>query len=303
MLTNSKSLAIFTLFAVFWLENKAHHCGFPHEKTHKKTEKAKTSTTTPAPKSTSTPAKLIKVNYKCNTGTVPSCQCINSDGSYYYPVPKSGNCKDVFKRLSTTPSNIHFREENCSKVQRTVCRIDYRCDDFTFGEIRTPPPTPDEFVIGQNTSKPFCKCYYDANHYPIPKNGNCTDLETTMSTTQTMSDNQRSKLFCYKTQAFCRNTCRCNNYYVDPTECDPQTCNNVSEPFCKCGIDDVHYPVPESGDCLDVIKQFSTTEGYQYRFGYTCDKARSVCSCKYGNNCRCEEECESTCSHYPHVKF
>ena len=31
MLTNSKSLVIFTLFVVLWLENKAHRCGSRHE--------------------------------------------------------------------------------------------------------------------------------------------------------------------------------------------------------------------------------------------------------------------------------
>ena len=147
MPTNAKSLVIFILFAVLWLENKARHCGSRHEKTHKKIEKGKTSTKTPA-MTTATP---IKVNPKCNTETVPSCQCGKNDvDSYYYPVPKSGKCKDVFKRLSTTPADYHFREEKCHKVHRAVCRIDSTCEDSYFipdDQIGTPPPTPKEFVF------------------------------------------------------------------------------------------------------------------------------------------------------------
>ena len=52
MPTYSKSLAIFILFALLWLENKAHRCGCPREKTHKECKEKSTSTST----STSTPA-------------------------------------------------------------------------------------------------------------------------------------------------------------------------------------------------------------------------------------------------------
>ena len=298
MPTYSKSLVILILFAVFWLENKAHHCGSPHEKTHKKLEKGKTSTTATTPAPAPTPAKPIKVNFKCNTGTVPSCKCGIStaaiDDSYYYQVPKSGNCKDVFKRLSTTPSDYHFREENCSKVQRAVCSVNSYCEDSTFipdERIGTPPPTPDEFVIRQNTSKPFCKCGYDYiknnGHYRIPKSGNCIDLET-------LPENQSAGLSCYKAITLCRDNCYCNNHYVDPTKCDPQTCNNASEAFCKCGIADVHYPVPGSGNYTDLIKHSTTKPSYYYRFGYHCYKARTVCQCRTfpSTHCECKEECE-----------
>ena len=282
MTTSSKSLVIFTLFALLWLENKAHDCGSPHEKAHKKFEKRKTSRTTPAP----TPAKPIKVNFKCNTGTVPSCKCgINTtaiDDSYYYQVPKSGKCTDVFKRLSTTPSDYHFREENCHKVQRTVCRVDSYCEDYYIvdGEqLGTPTPTPDEFLIAQNTSKPFCKCGYDGGHYPMPKNGNCTGL------------GRRLGLNCSKAITLCQDTCYCNSLHVDPTKCDPQTCNNAGKPFCKCGIDN-HYPMPKSGNCMDVSKHFLTTPTWYDPFGLPCRKARNVCKCSNWpvTYCECKDE-------------
>ena len=215
MTTFSKSLAIFTLFAVLWLENKAHHCGSRHEKTHKKIEKGKTSTKTSTAAPTST--KQIKVNNKCNIGTVPSCQCGIDYDSKYYPVPKSGNCNDVFKRLSTTPADYHFREENCSKVQRTVCKVDSSCDsiydyriidDQQFG---TPPPTPDNFLISQNTSKPFCMCGYDGGNHPIPKSGNCADLDLLDVIKKFLTTpiyNERFGFVCLKA----RTVCKCTNY-------------------------------------------------------------------------------------------
>ena len=149
MPTYSKSLVIFTLFVVLWLENKAHYSGFPHhKKTQKKFGEGKTSISTSKP--TPTTATIIKINhkYKCNTSTVPSCQC-----GYYYPVPKSGNCKDVFKRLSTIPTDYHFREENCSLVQRPVCSVISSCEDHrtSYQQLEPLPPTPYEFLIGQNT--------------------------------------------------------------------------------------------------------------------------------------------------------
>ena len=285
MPTYSKSLVIFTLFAVLWLENKAHRCGFPHEKTHEKFAKG-----------------IINADFKCNTGTVPSCRCGIGLDSYYYPMPKSGNCKDVFKRLSTTPSDYHFREEKCYKVHRAVCRVDSTCENDAFipdDQIGTPPQTPDEFLIGQNSSEPFCMCDYDNSLYDMPKSGNCTDLETT-------SDNKCSGSY-YKAENSCRDTCYCNESYVKPTECVPQTCNYATEAFCKCGIDDVHYPVPESGNCMDVIKQLSTTPSpsYQYRFGYHCYKVRTVCKCiddiaidaLQSTDCECNDECESGCDY------
>ena len=240
MPTCSKSLVIFTLFAVLWLENKAHHCGSPRKKTNKKFDEGKTSSTTPetTSTSTSTTAPLINVDPRCNTGTVPSCKCgidvnnsvvdVDNYDSYYYPVPKSGN---VFK--STTP-DYHFREDNCHKKQRTVCKVSSDCGDFTFGEQPpvTMPPTSKRFVLGQYISgEPFCKCGYDADHHPIPKSGNCTDLEKTY--------NLSAGLSCDKARTLCTDTCYCNVFYVVPTECDPQTCNNASKPFCTCGIDDV----------------------------------------------------------------
>ena len=291
MTTYSKLLVIFTLFAVFWLENKAHHC--PYEKTHNKFEKGKTSTTTPAP----TPAKPNKVNFKCNTGTVPSCKCGIStaefDDSLYYSVPKSGNCKDVFnKHLSKTSSDYHFREENCHKVQRTVCRVDsyfednYIVDGWERWErLGTTPPTPDEFLIGQNTSKPFCECGTD--HHPMPKSGNCTDLDTAYD---------GMGLSCSKAITLCRDTCYCNNQYVDPTKCDPQTCNNATKHFCMCGIDGSgnYYPMPKSGDCADVYKYFNTTLTYYYAFGFI---ARKVCKCTTLSvtHCECKDEWVSGC--------
>ena len=217
MPTYSKSLVIFTLFTVLWLENKAHRCSFPHEKTQKKFGKEKTSSKKSTAALKSTPAKGIKVNSKCNTGTVPSCKCGIStafDGTYYYPVPKSGNCNDVFKRLSTTKhlSDYHFREEKCHKVQRAVCRIDATCEDENFipDNHIASYPTPDEFVLGQNVSKPFCKCGDDGGHYPMPKSGNCTDLET--KTTTGASDNWRYDFGCYKAQTLCWDTCYCNEF-------------------------------------------------------------------------------------------
>ena len=272
MQTNSKLLVIFTLFAVLWLENKAHHCRFPHDKTHKKFREG-----------------IIKADFKCNTGIVPSCQC--GDGlDNLYPVPKSGNCKDVFnKHLSKTPTDYHFREENCQKVQRTVCRVDSTCEDGYFipdDQIGTPPQTPDEFLIGQNTSDPFCMCGGgDNEHYPMPKSGHCSDLD------------QRST--CYKANTLCRDTCFCNNQYVDPIECDPQKCNNATKPFCMCGINGEgnYFPMPKSRNCMDVIKHFKTTPSYYYRFGFPCYTARNVCKCTTfpATHCECKDECVSGC--------
>ena len=129
-----------------------------------------------------------------------------------------------------------------------------------------PIPTSDEFIISQNASKPFCQCGFDDDQHPMPKSGNCTDL------------NRRSGLSCYKAQTLCRDTCTCNDNYVDPTECDPQTCNNATKPFCfcKCGIDNVDYLMPESGNCMDGIKHFSTTPIWYYLFGFPCYKARTM---------------------------
>ena len=300
MPTNAKSLVIFILFAVLCLENKAHRCGFSHKKTHKTTKlgKGKTSTTTPATTSKSTTTKPIKVKPKCNTSTVPSCYCGISklslpDDSLYYSVPKSGNCNDVFKRLSTT-SDYHFREENCFKVQRAVCRVDSYCGYMrsTYGE--GPTLTPGSFIIRSNTSEPFCRCCCRPNtafdHQPIPKSGNCTDLETKYN----------YSVGCSEDLTVCRDICYCNVDYVDLTKCDPQTCNSASEPFCKCGIDNVDYPVPESGNCMDVLKQFSTTPIYFYQPGQgpTCYKARTVCKCKWpSNQCECGDECVADCEY------
>ena len=247
MLTNSKSLVIFILFAVLWLENKAHRCRLPREKTHKKfgkeTTSSKTSTSTstlaptptPAPTSTSTSRAPITLNPKCNnTSTEPSCQCVKNFDSVYYPVPKSGKCKDVFKRLPTTPTDYHFREDNCHKVQTTVCTVDSYCweNDVTLN--------PDPDLIDQTTSGLFCSCVYlnrYFDHQPVPKSGKCSDLDTLSDDNgRTMSgDWGRS---CTNAQTVCANCY--NNFYVNPTECDPQTCNSASEPFCKCGFDDVH---------------------------------------------------------------
>ena len=290
MLTNSKSLVILTLFAVLWLENKAHRCGSRHEKTHKKfgkeTTKSKASTSTPA--STSTTATPIKVSRKCNTGTVPTCECDKNFDSLYYPVPKSGKCKDVFKRLPTTP-DYHFLEENCHKAQRTVCRVDSNCESFNLSdnqqpETPSPPPfrTPDVFIFRQNVSAPFCLC--DVSSFSMPKSGNCTEYG----------------LHCNKAHALCWDTCTCNEFYVDPTECDPQKCNNAHEPFCVCDIDGGHYPVPESGNCMDYLSNISTTPTYFYRFGSPCYKARNVCKCvvlvgEEKAQCTCNDECVSGC--------
>ena len=282
MSTYSKSLVILTLFAVFLSGNKAHHCGSPHEKVHKKFEKGKTSRTAP----TSTTTKLIKVNPKCNTGTVPSCKCGDRLDNLY-PVPKSGKCADVFnKHLSKTPTDYHFREENCHKAQRPVCVIDSTCYVLPYNQLPgTPPPTPDEFIFSQNASKPFCTCGFDndAKKNPMPKSGNCTE---------------RYGLSCYKAQAFCRDTCYCNRLYVDPTKCDPQKCNNASKPFCKCGIDgDAKHPMPKSGNCMDVHKHFKTTPIYYYRYGVPCYTARNVCKCTWWpeTHCECNDECVSGC--------
>ena len=282
MPTNSKALLIFTLFTVLWLENKAHRCGFTHEKTQKtmKLGEGKNSTTTattPATTSKSTAAAPIKINPKCNTGTVPSCQCGPDDlsGFQYYAVPKSGNCTDVFKRLPTTPSDYHFREENCHKAQRTECWTGSTCVSNFMDEWNPQPDplTPVEFILSQNASEPFCSCYSDNG--PVPKSGVCGYA-------------------CNKMQTVCYDICHCNADYVDPTKCDPQTCNNVTaEPFCMCGIDGDHYQMPESGDCMDVIKHFSTTPPYNDRFGFSCYKGRTVCKCTSmpGTQCECKDEC------------
>ena len=268
----SESLLIFTLFAVLWLENNAHCGGFTHEKTHKKFGDKKTSTATIK----STPISN-KFGSKCNTGTVPTCQCDSDNDSLYYPVPKSGNCTDVFKRLPTT-SDYHFREENCHKAQRTVCWTDSSCLDYVINQDNQPVQPPDEFILIRNASKPFCMCDFIEKR-PMPKSGNCAELNNQFS--------------CYKMQTLCRDICNCDNNYVDPTKCDPQTCNNATEPFCMCGIDGDHYPVPESGNCMDVI---STTPAYNDRFGFSCCKARTVCKCMIlPPRCNCDHECESGC--------
>ena len=117
MPTCSKSLVIFTLFAVLWLENKTHHCGFPHEKTHKKFEKGKTSTktSTAAP----TPAKQIKVNYKCNTRTKPSCKCGKDYDSYYYPCQKveiAMTCLSVCRQYQQTTTFAKKIAQKCREL-------------------------------------------------------------------------------------------------------------------------------------------------------------------------------------------
>ena len=170
----------------------------------------------------------------------------------------------------------------------SVCIVNSWCDAHYFNDYGTPPPTPDVFVLGQHTSgEPFCDCGTD--HHPIPKSGNCIDLETAYDGTG---------ISCYKMQTLCRDTCYCNDNYVDPTKCVPQTCNNVSEPFCKCGIDGDHYSVPESGNCMEVLRLFSTTPTYNDRFGFGCLKMRTVCKCVTwdGIYCECNDECISGCN-------
>ena len=108
---------------------------------------------------------------------------------------------------------------------------------------------------------------------------------------------------CNTEQTLCTDTCYCNDSYIDPTGCNPQTCNNVSaEPFCNCaGIENDygnHYSIPESGNCMDVLTQFSTPPTIvDYRSGPTCYKARRVCKCApttYDGqtaHCACNDEC------------
>ena len=58
--------------------------------------------------------------------------------------------------------------------------------------------------------------------------------------------------------------------------CDLHTCNNESEPFCRCRFYDSidNYPVPESGNCDDMIKaNYSSTPIPSYLW---CTKMRNV---------------------------
>ena len=71
-----------------------------------------------------------------------------------------------------------------------------------------------------------------------------------------------------------------------PKRCDPLTCNNVTEPFCSCG-QGIPYPLPESGNCDDVLKSLSTTPDFsRYRSAPGCSKVKTVCYCPESN-----EEC------------
>ena len=94
------------------------------------------------------------------------------------------------------------------------------------------------------------------------------------------------------------------NSYLGRTVCDLKTCKNGSEPFCMCALNYEayfdHYPMSESGNCMDYLSNISTTPIYFYRFGSPCYKARNVCKCvvpvgKEKAQCMCNDECVSGC--------
>ena len=118
MTTCSKSLLIFILFAVLWLELKARHCRFPHKKTHK-THKETTTSTASAATSTVTSAGIdsaedVLNSYlgrtvcdlkTCKNGSEPFCMCALNYEAYFdhYPMSESGNCNRFCQRRQPFP--------------------------------------------------------------------------------------------------------------------------------------------------------------------------------------------------------
>lgn len=95
---------------------------------------------TPAPNPTPTPTPTtLCYPQACNNATEPFCLCGNpSIDLAQYSVPESGNCNDLIKLLSTTPSYYYRYGYECFKA-RTVCKVICSCrKEF----VTTPTPNP-----------------------------------------------------------------------------------------------------------------------------------------------------------------
>lgn len=74
-------------------------------------------------------------------------------------------------------------------------------------------------------------------------------------------------------------------------KCDPRACHDGNKFFCNCGIDG-DYPLPESGNCDDVIKNntrlhsIPTSTTPEYYSNNKCSKYRTLCTVR----CYCEDE-------------
>lgn len=127
----------------------------------------------------------------------------------------------------------------------------------------------------------FCFCGKGFGVYPLPASGNCDDVAN-YCFHSTPSPDTSPYLVCTLAVKNCNVTWRCykesDEQIPIPTQTStttlsfPETCKNVTESYCICGSDDMHYPVPNSGNCEDVIKQRLTTSR-----GLTCYKMRTVC--------------------------
>lgn len=274
-----KSLLIFILVAVFLLANEAHYCGCPHKNTNKECKKGKTTATL-------TPTTVTKCDsHSCNNANKLFCSC----GIDNYPLPENGNCDDVIKYSSTTPSVFE-----CHKM-RKICNVICSCyEEIINDQTHTLNQTPTKPTLCypetcDNATKPFCVCGIDLMHYPVPKTGNCNDISKYISTTPRYY--YRYGFGCYKARTVCKVICSCSEEYVyDPTpkpkpttptptwryKCDPQYCNNtnsISKPYCACDINFDHYPVPKSGNCDDVMSKSNLKNGFP------CRKFKTLCHC------------------------
>lgn len=218
MSTYSNSLVIFILAVALLLENDAHQCGCPHNKTKKECEE-KTITTTPTP-------TTITMCEPCNNVSKPFCVCVYYDNDPLYsenkyPVPKSGNCDDVIKNNYSLTAIPYSK---CKKMRQT-CRV-------------------------------FCECEESADLTLMP----------TPTSTKTPTPSKRRTPTPAKTPT----------PTLTPALCNTGICNNVSEPYCSCGIDRQRYELPENSNCSDIVRKL-TTPVYFYRFGFHCTKVRFVC--------------------------
>lgn len=180
----------------------------------------------------------------------------------------------------------------------------------------TTTPTPTTTITNcdphtcNSEGKPFCYCeFFDPNiketNYPVPESGNCDDVtKNNYSSTTIPHYNYK----CSKIRHVCSVMCICAEENVDqiptptptpttsqtqtqtptptPALCYTGTCNKETD-FCSCDIDRERYPLPESGNCSDVVlRHLSTTPVYYYRFGFDCTKKRNICSIQ----CVCRDE-------------
>lgn len=283
MPTYSKYLLIFILIGAFLLESEAHHCGCTHKKSNKDCKE----------KTTTTPTTENKCDSQsCNNANKIYCSCsINN-----YSLPESGNCDDVIKYQSTKPYFF-----NCHKM-RKICNAICSCfEEDVVDQMPTLTPTLTTPTLCypetcNNETEPFCTCGIDHEHYTVPETGNCDDVIKYMSTTSSIY--YRYGFACSKVRTVCKVICSCSEEYIyDPTPtpaptqtptpttptptpiwtpvdiCDHQACNNVSKPYCSCGVYFDRYPMPKSGNCDDVKPTRPNGD-------YSCRKWHSVCKCR-----------------------